>query len=138
MPRSGKVPGGSLPVLSPQTVRPSVLETFAYEAAGRDQTIEIETDEFTTVCPWSGLPDFGTVRIRYVPRRRLVELRSLKFYLTAYRNVGIYQEHACARMLRDLATAARPKWMTITLDYRVRGGIHTTCRMTFGRAPKEG
>src|SRR5437870_1114492 len=103
----------------------------SYEYPGRDVAVDIETDEFTAVCPWSGLPDFGTVKIRYLPGGKILELRSLKYYLLSYRNVGIYQEHAVTRMLDDLVTTVEPKWMEISLDYKIRGGIHTVCRVRY-------
>lgn len=112
-----------------EAIDASVLETFPYEYRGSDVAIDIETDEFTAVCPWSGLPDFGKVAIRYLPSARILELRSLKYYLLSYRNVGIYQEHAVNRMLDELVRVTEPQWMEITLDYKVRGGIHTTCRV---------
>lgn len=112
-----------------EAIDASVLETFPYEYRGNDVAIDIETDEFTAVCPWSGLPDFGKVAIRYLPSARILELRSLKYYLLSYRNVGIYQEHAVNRMLDELVRVTEPQWMEITLDYKVRGGIHTTCRV---------
>lgn len=102
-----------------------VLETFPYEYPGKDIVIHIDTEEFTAVCPWSGLPDFATIRVDYIPKRDIIELRSLKYYLLSYRNVGIYQEHAVNRVLDDLVRCARPKWMKVTADYRIRGGIHT-------------
>ena len=101
------------------------LETFPYEYPGKDIVINIDTDEFTAVCPWSGLPDFATIRIDYIPDKLVIELRSLKYYLLSYRNVGIYQEHLVNRLLEDLVRSARPKWMKISADYKVRGGIHT-------------
>lgn len=119
----------NLQVLPPEAVRADLLETFAYEYPGSAATVEIATDEFTAVCPWSGLPDFGTVTLRYVPKERVLELRSLKFYLGTYRNVGIYQEHAANRILSDLVAACAPAWMELALDYRVRGGIHTVVRL---------
>jgi 7-cyano-7-deazaguanine reductase len=103
----------------------AALETFPYEYQGKDIIVNIETDEFTAVCPWSGLPDFGTIRVEYIPGRVLIELRSFKYYLLSYRNVGIYQEHAVNRILEDLVRTARPKWMKVTADYRIRGGVHT-------------
>jgi 7-cyano-7-deazaguanine reductase len=102
------------------------LETFPYEYPGSDAVVEISTDEFTAVCPWSGLPDFGRLTVRYVPQECVLELKSFKYYLHSYRTVGIYQEHAANRILLDLADAAEPKWMELTLDYNVRGGVHTT------------
>ena len=120
-------------VLDASAIDFSCLETFPYEHPGRDVVVEIDTDEFTAVCPWSGLPDFGRVTIRYVPRVRVLELRSFKYYLHTYRNVGIYQEHAARRLLDDLFRAVRPKWMELELDYRIRGGVHTVCRATAGK-----
>jgi 7-cyano-7-deazaguanine reductase len=109
-------------------ITPALLETFPYEYPGTAVAIDIETDEFTAVCPWSGLPDFGAVKIRYLPGDRILELRSLKYYFLSYRNVGIFQEHAVIRILDDLVKVGAPQWMEITLDYKVRGGLHTVCR----------
>jgi len=103
----------------------AALESFPYEYPGKEIVVNIDTDEFTAVCPWSGLPDFGTIRIDYIPDQVLIELRSLKYYLLSYRNVGIYQEHAVNRILDDLVACARPRWMKVTADYRIRGGVHT-------------
>jgi 7-cyano-7-deazaguanine reductase len=121
-------PALDLRPVAASAVRPDLLDTFAYEYPGSPAVVEIATDEFTAVCPWSGLPDFGTVTVRYLPRARILELRSFKYYLLSYRNVGIYQEHAANRMLQDLTAACGPQWMELTLDYRVRGGVHTIVR----------
>ena len=107
------------------SIEADVLETFPYEYAGKDIVINIDTDEFTTVCPWSGLPDFATIKVDYVPGKSCIELRSFKYYLLSYRSVGIYQEHAVNRILEDLVKCAHPKWMKVTADYKVRGGVHT-------------
>ncbi len=109
------------------------LETFAYEYPGSNAVVEISTDEFTAVCPWSGLPDFGRIAIRYVPGEHVLELKSFKYYLHSYRNVGIYQEHAANRILGDLVAATQPRWMELTLDYNVRGGVHTTVTVRWPR-----
>ena len=117
----------------------AVLETFPYEYPGEPEVVRIDTNEFTAVCPYSGLPDFGTIRIEYVPGRSIVELRSLKYYLFSYRNVGIYQEHLVNRILKDLVRCCRPKWMRIEVDYNIRGGVHTTVVRETGRmAAKRG
>jgi len=118
----------ALEVRAPSTVRADVLETFPYEYAGSPAIVDIETDEFTAVCPWSGLPDFGRLVVRYLPKERVLELRSLKYYLLSYRSVGIFQEHAANRILDDLVRACAPGWMELELDYRIRGGIHTVVR----------
>jgi 7-cyano-7-deazaguanine reductase len=113
-------------------VDPGVLQTFPYEYPGKDIVITISTDEFTAVCPWSGLPDFATIHIDYTPRRSIIELRSLKYYLFGYRNVGIYQEHLVNRVLEDLVRCARPRWMKVSADYTIRGGIHTIASREHG------
>ena len=108
-----------------ERITPGVLETFPYEYADREAEVAISTDEWNCVCPFSGLPDFGTLHIRYVPDRVCIELKSLKYYLTSFRSVGIYQEHAANRLLEDLVAACRPRRMQVELDYRLRGGLHT-------------
>jgi len=125
------VPDRRFDIAGYDAIDTAALETFPYEYPGRDVAVDIETDEFTAVCPWSGLPDFGTVKIRYLPGGKILELRSLKYYLLSYRNVGVYQEHAVTRMLDDLVTIVEPKWMEISLDYKVRGGMHTVCRVRY-------
>ena len=90
-----------------EALTPGVLETFPFEYAGREALVEIATDEFSAVCPYSGLPDFGTLTIRYLPAEACIELKSLKYYLTSFRNVGIYQEHAAHRILDDLVALLR-------------------------------
>lgn len=111
----------------PESVRPEVLETFPYESKGDPLDVDIDTDEFTAVCPWTGLPDFGEVVVSYVPDEKVLELRSYKYYLLSYRTVGMVQEHVTRRILDDLVAAVRPVRMTVSTDYRVRGGIHTVC-----------
>jgi 7-cyano-7-deazaguanine reductase len=121
-------------VQDPSTIDPGCLETFPYEYPGKEIIVNIDTDEFTAVCPWSGLPDFGTVRVDYIPARNVIELRSFKYYLLSYRNVGIYQEHVVNRILEDLVRRSRPLWMKVTVDYKIRGGVHTvTSREYRGR-----
>jgi 7-cyano-7-deazaguanine reductase len=109
----------------------SVLDTFPYEYPERGQQIHIETGEFTAVCPFSGLPDFATIKIDYIPDRQIIELRSFKYYLLSYRNVGIYQEHVVNKILEDLVASCKPKRMQVTADYKVRGGVHTVCSVEY-------
>jgi len=106
-------------------IDPGCLLAFDYEYAGQEAEVVVDTGEFTAVCPWTGLPDFGTLVITYVPRDVCLELKSVKYYLLGYRNVGIVQEHAANRILNDLALACEPHSMTLTLDYNTRGGLHT-------------
>jgi 7-cyano-7-deazaguanine reductase len=114
-----------------ETIDASVLDTFPYEYPNRDQRIHIETDEFTAVCPFSGLPDFATIKVDYVPDKKIIELRSCKYYLLSYRNVGIYQEHVVNKILEDLVVCCKPKQMQVTADYKVRGGVHTVCSVEY-------
>ncbi len=113
------------------TIDTNVLDTFPYEYPGKDLTINIDTDEFTAVCPFSGLPDFAVIRINYIPDKLCIELRSLKYYLMSYRNVGIYQEHAVNKILEDLVASCKPKWMQVIADYNVRGGVHTVTSVEY-------
>ena len=100
-----------------------VLEAIPFDYPGSATEVVYETEEFTAVCPWTGLPDFGTLTITYVPQDKLVELKSLKYYLTSFRNVGILQEHAVNRILNDLVALLEPVSMTVEAEYRERGGI---------------
>ena len=102
-----------------------VLEVIPFEYPQSGTEVVYETDEFTFVCPWTGLPDFARLTIRYVPNKLLVELKSLKYYLTSFRNVGILQEHAINRILKDLVKLIKPAAMTIEAEYKERGGIKT-------------
>jgi 7-cyano-7-deazaguanine reductase len=109
-----------------------MLETFENPRPERDYEIVIRAPEFTSVCPKTGLPDFGTVTIRYVPDRRCVELKSLKLYLIEYRNRGIFYEAAVNRILDDLVAAVAPRRMEVEGAFTARGGITTT---VVARAP---
>ena len=101
----------------------AVLEAVPFDYPESATEVVYETDEFTFVCPWTGLPDFARLVIRYLPHRSLVELKSLKYYLTSFRNVGILQEHAVNRILQDLVTLLQPVSMVVEAEYRERGGI---------------
>jgi 7-cyano-7-deazaguanine reductase len=120
--------GRAVPFTGPEAIDAAVLETFPY--AGPEQEIVTETREFSAVCPYSGLPDFATLTIRYVPSDRCVELKSLKYYVVSFRNVGIFQEHATARIAEDLFRLLQPRRMVVTTLYNVRGGFETTCSVT--------
>jgi 7-cyano-7-deazaguanine reductase len=118
----------SLPFVGPEAIDVAVLETFDYE--GPEQEIVTETDEFSAVCPYSGLPDFARLTISYRPGKKCVELKSLKYYVISYRNVGIFQEHATARIAEDLFRVLAPRSLTVRTLYNVRGGFETTCTVT--------
>jgi len=122
-----------LPSQGEEAIDPSCLLTFQYEYPDQQSQVEIDTDEFTAVCPWTGLPDYGVLTISYVPSDSCIELKSLKYYLLSYRDVGIVQEHAVNRILNDLVAVCQPRSMKITLDYKVRGGLHTTVSVEHSR-----
>ena len=98
--------------------------------------IVIDVPEFTSVCPKTGLPDFGELTIRYMPAKRCLELKSLKEYLLTYRNLGIFQENIVNRVLEDVVRAARPKWAVVRGDFRPRGGIGTVIEARWPRRRK--
>jgi 7-cyano-7-deazaguanine reductase len=126
--------------------RPELLETFVNPYANRDYEIHMDCDEFTSLCPMGGIetdasdlklleggaPDFGTIRITYVPADLCVELKSLKFYLWSFRNDGIFYERAVNRILDDLVSAVKPKWMKVVGDFNVRGGIKSVITAAHG------
>ena len=95
--------------------------------------ITIVDPEYNAICPKTGLPDFGTVTVVYEPDRKVLELKSFKLYMTAYRNVGIFYENAVNRILRDLTSACRPVWMTVTGEFNARGGIRTRVEVRYDR-----
>ena len=103
----------------------STIETFPNPRPGRDYEIAISCPEFTSVCPRTGLPDFGEIRITYVPGAHCIELKALKYYLIGFRDRGIFYEHATNQILDDLVAALRPRRMRVVGDFSVRGGIKT-------------
>ena len=111
----------------------TVLETLPFEYAGSNTEIVYQTDEFTSVCPWTGLPDFARMAITYVPDAKLIELKSLKYYLTSFRSVGILQEHAVNRVLNDLVSLLQPVSMVVEADFNDRGGIKTKASARYQR-----
>ena len=111
----------------PDTVDRGLLVTKPYTYAGRrDVEVLIEQPEFTSLCPMTGLPDFGTVTINYTPNKKIVELKSLKLYLLQYRQVGIFYEHAVNRILDDLVKTVAPQWMEVHAEFTARGGMTTS------------
>jgi 7-cyano-7-deazaguanine reductase len=120
--------GRKLPFVGPEAIDVAALEVFAYD--GPVQEVVTETGEFSAVCPYSGLPDVARLTISYVPRDKCVELKSLKYYVTSFRDVGIFQEHATARIAQDLFRLLDPRRLTVRTVYNVRGGFETTCTVT--------
>jgi 7-cyano-7-deazaguanine reductase len=104
----------------------SILETFPNPRSGRDYQIAIRCPEFTSVCPKTGMPDFGEIRITYVPDASCIELKSLKYYMNEFRNKGIFYEAVTNQILDDLVEACSPRRMTVVGDFTARGGITTT------------
>jgi len=102
------------------------LETFENPQPGRDYTIRIRVPEFTCLCPKTGQPDFATLHFEYVPDRLCVELKSLKLYVWSFRDEGAFHEAVTNRILDDLVEAIRPRFMRLTAEFNVRGGIYTT------------
>ena len=111
---------------SEDDINPDCLETFPFDSP--DQYIMTETDEFSAVCPFSGLPDMAYVKIEYFPEGgKCIELKSLKYYFVSFRNVGIYQEGATKRIYNDLKSKLETEQIRVTTIYNTRGGFDTTC-----------
>ena len=104
----------------------NLLETFENQFPDRDYQIQIVCPEFTSVCPRTGQPDFGTLTITYTPDKKCVELKSLKFYMQSFRNQGIFYEHVTNTILDDLAAVVEPRWMKIDAVFNTRGGMQET------------
>jgi 7-cyano-7-deazaguanine reductase len=109
----------------------ATLETFPNPRPGRDYEIAIRCPEFTSMCPKTGMPDFGEIRITYVPDELCLELKALKFYMHAYRNRGIFYEALTNQILDDLVAACAPRRMTVVGDFTPRGGITTAVTATY-------
>ncbi|HOF38521.1 MAG TPA: preQ(1) synthase [Candidatus Hydrogenedentes bacterium] len=127
----------TLPFKGPEAIESGLLECFPYEFAGKPigNSLEIvtETAEFTSVCPFSGLPDFARITITYTPGELCLELRSLKYYLLSYRDVGIWYEHLVNRMLEDLVAACQPCRMKISIVCNPRGGLTSTVTAEYSK-----
>jgi len=107
------------------------LETFPYEFAGHEIAVRFEMPEFTAICPFSDFPDFGTIRLEYIPNERCVELKSLKLYINSFREVKIFHEHVINIILDDFVHACDPLSVEIEGDFNVRGNIKTTVRASY-------
>lgn len=109
------------------------IEVWQNKYPNKEYIINLEVTEFTCICPKTGLPDFATIRIEYSPDKYCIELKSFKMYTIFYRNLGIFHEHAVNKMLEDLVRACRPRWLKITGEFNVRGGIKTVVTAEYKR-----
>ncbi|MDR2860272.1 MAG: preQ(1) synthase [Elusimicrobiota bacterium] len=112
-------------------VSPQLLEAMPYQYIGKDIDVNIETEEFTCLCPWTGLPDYALLTVSYTPDKTVVELKSLKLYLQSYRMVGIVHESVVNKITEDLSSVLKPKRMTVELKFGIRGGITTTVKRDY-------
>ena len=109
-----------------EKIQKEQLEFFPYEFKGEDITLKTVCEEFNCLCPWSGLPDFATLKIEYIPNERCIELKTLKFYVVSFRDVGVFHEHSINIIFNDLAEVIKPKYLKVGLEYKNRGGFVTT------------
>jgi 7-cyano-7-deazaguanine reductase len=112
-------------------MKKELLELFDNTYPDRDYSIEIVNPEFTSVCPKTGLPDFGTITIRYVPDKSCVELKSLKYYFLEFRNAGIFYENITNRILDDLVSLLQPRSLSVITEWKARGGITETVTVNY-------
>ena len=117
----------------PKSEKYKILETFENSYPNRDYVIIHKTNEFTSICPKTGQPDFGTITISYIANKLCVELKSLKFYLQSYRNEGIFYENVTNRILEDLVKVLKPRWMEVKGEFSVRGGLRSTIIAEYGK-----
>ena len=113
------------------------IETWTNEYKDRDYTIEIANLEFTAVCPKTGLPDFATIGVTYIPDQQCVELKSLKEYFLFFRDVGIFHEHVVNKVLEDFVVACQPRKVEVVGDFNIRGGLKTIVRASYEQADRE-
>ena len=115
----------------PEKVR--LLEVFENSFPNRDYLIIHKANEFTSVCPKTGQPDFGVITITYIAKKKCVELKSLKYYLQSFRNEGIFYENVINKILDDLVNLTKPKWMEVKGEFTLRGGLNSTVISAFGK-----
>ncbi|MEO0151910.1 MAG: preQ(1) synthase [candidate division WOR-3 bacterium] len=116
---------------SVETISKDILLAIDYEYKGKDIFVEIIQPEFTSLCPITGFPDFAVIKIIYIPDEKIVELKSLKYYLLQYRNVGIFYESLVNKILEDLVSVIKPKYMEVICEFTPRGGIKTTVKAVY-------
>ena len=115
----------------------NLLECFDNPYPGRDYVIEHVAEEFTSLCPKTGQPDFGTVTLSYIAADKCVELKSLKLYYQSFRDEGIFYEAVTNRILDDLVESMNPRWLVVQTDWKGRGGIRSTIRVEVGNLPRK-
>lgn len=113
----------------------SQIEVWKNQYPDKDYTVHLEVPEFTCLCPKTGLPDFATIHIQYTPGKWCVELKSFKYYIFSYRELGIFHEHAVNKILEDFVKACHPRWVKITGEFNMRGGIKTTISAEYKQVP---
>ena len=113
-----------------------VIEVWENQYPEREYVVDLSTDEFTCICPKTGLPDFATINIKYKPSKVCIELKSFKMYLIFYRDMGIFHEHLVNKLLDDLVAACKPRWMKIDVIMNPRGGIATTVSVEYPQKKK--
>ena len=111
------------------------IDSFENHFPGREYEIEFTAPEFTSVCPMTGLPDFGTLSIAYIPAARCIELRSFKYYLQSFRNRGIFYEDVVNAILDDIVAAIAPRWAQVSGEFNTRGGISARVTATYPDEP---
>lgn len=122
-----KAEGKIFHISDESAIKADFLEAIEYP--GQKQEITYETEEFSAVCPFSGLPDIAKLTIKYIPNKLIPELKALKYYIMSFRDVGIYQEKVTDRIFKDIFELLKPEWLEITTIYNIRGGILATCVM---------
>jgi len=120
----------------PEDIDVSILQTIKYKYPKNKIMVNLESDEFSCLCPFSGLPDYARLNIKYVPDKRLIELKSLKYYLYAFRNVRVYNEHAVNKILNDLRKVLVPRELAVEAEFTARGGIRNKVSVSFSRNEK--
>ena len=115
-----------------RSLKTPIIETWKNQYSDRDYVITIDIPEFTCICPKTGLPDFASIAIKYIPDDLCIELKSLKYYTIFYRNIGIFNENVVNKILDDVVKACKPRWMEIIGEFNARGGIKTTVKAEYG------
>ncbi len=115
-----------------RSLKTPAIETWQNRYSDKDYVVKLRSHEFTCICPKTGLPDFASIDLRYLPDKLCLELKSFKLYLTSYRSVGIFHEHVVNKILDDLVKACRPRWARLEMVFNPRGGITTTVEAECG------